>query len=218
VNKKKEIQSIPNASGLVVGILGRDGCGKSTFIEQLAPVLEPYFKGIDKFKKFPSVFYKEAIFKKKEPHDNSKPHFYAERGRLASFLKLNLVFAEFMLGYWLKVFPSKAKSRLILYDRYFIDVLADPRRYRIKGNRFWIKAMHYMLPKPDLWIILDLPSDVLVKRKQDLTYEMAERLRYPYLDLQKILRNAIVIDNEQELHKSVEVASKFILSHMHEKR
>ena len=51
VNKKKEIQSIPNASGLVVGILGRDGCGKSTFIEQLAPVLEPYFKGIDKFKK-----------------------------------------------------------------------------------------------------------------------------------------------------------------------
>ena len=215
MNKNKEIQSQLTASGLVIGILGRDGCGKSTFIEQLAPVMEPYFEGIDKFKKFPSVFYKEAIFKKKEPHDNSKPHFYSERGRLASFLKLNLVFAEFMLGYWLKIFPGKAKSRLILYDRYFIDVLADPLRYRIKGNRFWIKAMHYMLPKPDLWIILDLPSDVLVKRKQDLTYEMAEQLRYRYLDLQKILQNTIVINNEQELHKSVEVASKFILNHMH---
>jgi len=215
VNKNKEIQSLSTASGLVIGILGRDGCGKSTFIEQLAPVMEPYFEGIDKFKKFPSVFYKEAIFKKREPHDNSKPHFYSERGRFASFLKLNLVFAEFMLGYWLKIFPGKAKSRLILYDRYFIDVLADPLRYRIKGNRFWIKAMHYMLPKPDLWIILDLPSDVLVKRKQDLTYEMAEQLRYRYLDLQKILQNTIVINNEQELHKSVEVASKFILNHMH---
>ncbi len=49
----------------MVGILGRDGAGKSTFIDQLVPALEPYFEGIDKFKKFPAVFYKEAIFKKK---------------------------------------------------------------------------------------------------------------------------------------------------------
>lgn len=217
MSKCRNIKSLFNPSGLVVGILGRDGSGKSTFIEEIVPGLEPYFNGINKFKKFPSVFYKEAIFKKKEPHDNSKPHRYRERGQFASFLKLNLIFAEFMLGYWLKIFPSKAKSHLILYDRYFIDVLADPLRYRIKGNIFFIKAMHYLLPKPDCWIILDLPSDVLIKRKQELTYEMAEKLRYPYLNLQQFLQNSIVINNDQDLEKSVEEASKFILSYIPEK-
>jgi len=217
VGKYRNIQSIINPSGLVVGILGRDGSGKSTFIEQIVPSLEPYFNGIDKFKKFPSLFYKEAIFKKKGPYDNSKPHHYGQRGRFASFLKLNLIFVEFMLGYWLKVFPIKAKSHLILYDRYFIDVLADPLRYRIKGNRLFIKAFHHILPKPDLWIILDLPSDVLVQRKQELTYEMAEKLRYPYLNLQKLLQNTIVINNEQELYKTVNEASTFILNYMHKK-
>ena len=217
MSKFRNIQSIINPSGLVVGILGRDGSGKSAFIEQIVPALQPYFSGIDKFKKFPSVFYKEAIFKKKGPYDNSKPHHYGERGRFASFLKLNLIFAEFMFGYWLKIFPIKAKSHLVLYDRYFIDVLADPRRYRIKGNRFFIKAMHYILPKPDLWIILDLPSDVLIKRKRELTYEMAEKLRYPYLNLQKFLQNTIVINNDQELDKSVNEASEFILSYVHQR-
>jgi thymidylate kinase len=96
-------------------------------------------------------------------------------------------------------------------------VLADPLRYRIRGNSFFIKAFHYILPKPDLWIILDLPSDVLVQRKQELTYEMAEKLRYPYLNLQKFLQNTIVINNEQELFKSVNEASKFILNYMNKR-
>lgn len=215
VNKYEQIKSLFKPPGLVVGILGRDGSGKSTFIEELAPSLAPHFNGIEKFKKFPAIFYKTAIFKKKEPHDNSKPHRYKERGLFGSFLKLNLIFAEFMLGYWIKIFPGKADSRLILYDRYFIDVLADPLRYRIKGNRTFIKVMHYLLPKPDCWIIIDLPSEVLVKRKQELSYEMAEKLRYPYLNLQQFLQNTIVINNDQELKKTVEEASKFILSQIH---
>ncbi len=204
-------------SGLVVGILGRDGSGKSTFVNEMVDSLAPYFREINTFKKFPALFYKGEIFKKKEAYDFSKPHYHKERGRIASFIKLNIILIEFLFGYWLKIFPVKAKSHLVLYDRYFIDVLADPRRYRIKENKFFIKAFHYILPKPDIWIILDLPSDVLLQRKKELTYEMAEKLRYEYLNLHSFLPNSIVINNEEEIKNTVNKASTFILNYMHQR-
>jgi thymidylate kinase len=216
-DKLGALKRVIKPSGLVIGILGRDGCGKSTFVSEIASSLGTRFEGTTTFKKFPMLLYKGEIFKKKEPYDFSKPHFHKERGRIASFIKLNVLLLEFLFGYWLKIFPLKAKSQLVLCDRYFIDLLADPLRYRIKDNKFFIKLYHYLLPKPDLWIILDLPSEVLLKRKQELTYEMAEHLRYKYLNLQKLLPNCIVINNEQEIEKTVNNASAFIFNYMDQK-
>lgn len=204
-------------AGLVVGILGRDGSGKSTLADEIISSLGPYFNGTNTFKKFPSLLYKGEIFKKKEAYDFTKPHYHKQRDRFTSFLKLNLILIEFMFGYWLKVFPLKAKSHLVLYDRYFADLLADPHRYRIKGNQFIIKAFHYILPKPDMWIILDIPTNILLERKQELTYETSEKLRYKYLNLQQLLPNCFVLNNEEAINKTVNKASTFILKYMHQK-
>ena len=81
----------------------------------------------------------------------------------------------------------------------------------------YIKLMHYVLPKPDIWIILDLPTEILFKRKQELDYETAEELRYAYLDLHHLLSNSIVINNEGEIKDTVNTASSFILNYMHER-
>ena len=217
LDKVNLLKCVIKPSGLVVGLLGRDGSGKDTFINEMSGTVGACFNGTANFKKFPAIFYKGAIFNKNEGYHFSKPHNYVARGQLASFLKLNLIFIEFMFGYWLKVFPRKWKSELVFYNRYFIDVLADPLRYRIKGNRILIKAFHYILPKPDLWIILDLPTDVLFKRKQELTYEMSEKLRLEYLALQKMLPNSIVIDNGKELESTVNQAASFMLDYMNRK-
>ena len=217
-DKMRLLKSALKPSGLVVGILGRDGSGKSTFINEISESLGSFFRCTTCFKKMPSVFYKGAIFNKNEGYHISKPHQYKERGSLASFLKINLLFIEFMLGYWIKVFPFKAKSHLVLYDRYFVDVLADPLRYRIKGNKFFIKIIHRILPKPDLWIILDLPSEILLQRKQELNFEMAEKLRHEYLNLHSFLPNSIVINNKNDIRYTVKEASAFILNHIQQRR
>ncbi len=204
---------------MVVGILGRDGCGKSTFINEIvAGQLGRHFRKTATFKKMPAIFYKGAIFNKNEGYHFSKPHMYKERGRFASFLKLNLLLLDFLFGYWLKVFPLKLQAQLIFYDRYFVDVLADPLRYRIKGNELYIKFIHFILPKPDLWIILDLPTEVLLKRKQELNYEMAEKLRTKYLQLRSFLPNSIVINNEQEIENTVEQATLFIMDYLRKRK
>ena len=214
-DKLRRIKNLLKPSGLVVGILGRDGCGKSTFVSEISCTLGTNFQSTIAFKKFPDFFYKSKT--KKEVFETQKPHYYKKHDRISSFIKLNFLLAEFVLGYWFKIYPLKVKSHLVLFDRYFIDILADPLRYRIKLNRFFIKVFHYIIPQPDLWIIIDLPSDVLLKRKQELTFEMAEKLRYEYLNLHHFLPNSIVISNDQEINSTVAKASAFILNYMHKK-
>lgn len=200
--------------GLVIGVLGRDGVGKSAFVTELTRCFECVFEEVASFKRHPKVFYKSHIFKKSADYHFTKPHLYSERGLFASFLKVSLLFSEFIIGYWLKVFPFKRRASLILYDRYFIDLLADPLRYRIKGNKWLIRTMHRLLPKPDLWIVLDLPTNILLQRKQELTFDMSEKLRKEYLRLPQLLSNCEVIENEGMLSGTVQKATTLIISYM----
>src|SRR6266540_1979719 len=217
-DKLKIVKWAIKPSGLVVAVLGRDGSGKSTFINEMANSMRPYFSKTEKFHTFAGLLYRRGIFnRKKGTFSHSNPHNQKMRSSSTSFLKLNLFFAESLFGYWFKIFPRKARSHFILFDRCFIDVLADPVRYRIKANKVYIRVLYYLLPKPDILIILDLPSDVLFQRKQEMNYEMSEKLRHEYLNLHSFLSNSIVINNEGEIKDTINKASTFILNYMHEK-
>lgn len=212
--KINDVRNVFKPPGLVIGVLGRDGVGKSTFVTELTRCFECAFEEVTSFKRHPKVFYKSHIFKKSADYHFTKPHLYGERGLFASFFKVNLLFSEFLIGYWLKVFPFKRRASLILYDRYFIDLLADPLRYRIKGNKWLIRTMHRFLPKPDLWIVLDLPSSILLQRKQELTLDMSEKLRKEYLSLPQLVSNCKVIENEGMLSDTIQVATALIIRYM----
>ena len=215
VNKYRTIRSLINPSGLVVGVLGRDGAGKSTFIDEFGKSMQPYFFKTKRFHTFAGFVYKRGMFPKKiNTWNGTAPHQEKMRDPFTSFLKINLFFIESVLGFWFRVFPLKAKANLVLFDRSFIDVLADPVRYRINISKTYIKFLYFLTPKPDVWIIIDLPSDILIGRKQDLTYEMAEKLRYEYLHLQNILSNCIVINNENEVHDTITRASNFVFNYI----
>jgi len=223
--KLRMLKAAFKPSGIVVCVLGRDGSGKSTFVNEMINAMKPYFSKTEKFHTFSGLIYRRGIFqrnrreisKRKNSFTHSDPHNQKIRNLYTSFLKLNLFFTESLFGYWFKIFPRKVKSHFIVFDRCFIDVLADPIRYRIKTNKNYIKTLHYILPKPDIWIILDLPTDVLFTRKQELDYETAEKLRHAYLNLDRFLSNCIVINNEGEIKETVKKASTFILNYMHEK-
>ena len=47
-----------------------------------------------------------------------------------SLAKLVYWLMAYTVGYWLSVRPQLSRGRLVLFDRYLLDALADPRRYR----------------------------------------------------------------------------------------
>lgn len=212
-DKLRLTKRVIHPTGLVIGILGRDGVGKTTFSEGLIEALSPCFRKAVRFHLYPGL-----VLKHKANSDAfNEPHSHNSRSRATSFLKLNLFFLEYVLGYWIKIFPRKVRSNLVLFDRYFIDLLVDPLRYRNSGNEWIIKLFHYLIPKPDIWIVLDISSDALLKRKQEITYEMSESLRKGYLDAVAMLPNCIVINTEEALVDCVNKASETILVKMNER-
>ena len=58
------------------------------------------------------------------------PESRTPRGRLGTFAKLMMFFADYWLGYWMQIRPKLVRSTLVVSNRYFDDILVDPRRYR----------------------------------------------------------------------------------------
>ena len=78
--------------------------------------------------------------------------------------------------------------------------------------------MSFFIPKPDLWILLDAPPEVIQSRKQEVSFEETEMQRKAYLKLTKNFQNCIVIDASKPLTQVVIKTSKEILNHCAESK
>jgi len=101
----------------------------------------------------------------KNPHE--KPNY----GFVKSFLKLMFFLVDYNVGWFLKVFIRKRQSSLIIFDRYFDDLIVDPRRFRYGAGRKLAKIIRRFIPKPDLYIYLDVSENVVIGRKVEVTQE-----------------------------------------------
>jgi len=67
------------------------------------------------------------------------PHALPARGKLASLAKLGYFISDYVAGYVLRVWPLAIRSTLVLFDRYFHDLLVDPHRYRYGGSMLFAR-------------------------------------------------------------------------------
>lgn len=118
------------------------------------------------------------------------------------------------MGYWTKIYPQKIKSTFIIFDRYYHDILIDKKRYRNGTTDFWIKFIGHFIPKPDLWILLDAPADVIQNRKKEVTYEECVRQVEAYKMLFGELNNAFIINANQTPEKVIYDAESVIIQYL----
>ena len=90
-------------------------------------------------------------------------------------LKLLYYFADYWLGWLLRVWPAKVRSSLVVFDRHFEDILIDPRRYRFARAGVFARLLGRFVPRPDLTVVLDAPPEVLLARKTELPPEELAR-------------------------------------------
>jgi thymidylate kinase len=164
-------------TGLWVALLGPDGVGKSTLIDSIQA--QP--AGFRRF----GVFHWRpmAIGGHQQSGPTDQPHRQTPRPAVPSMLRTLMHFADYWVGYWTKVRPLVGRTGLVVFDRYFDDVLVDPVRYRYGGPRWWLRLLRGLTPRPDLMFILDAPEEVVLARKQECAPERMRVLRSRYLAL-----------------------------------
>jgi thymidylate kinase len=112
------------------------------------------------------------------------------------------------------IYPSLARSTLVLFDRYYHDLLVDARRYRYGGPLWLILLVSRLIPRPDLVILLDASPEVLYARKQDATFAEVSRQREAYLEVVKGLSHGHIVDASKPLDAVVAESEQIVLDHL----
>ena len=206
------LKRVAQPTGLHVVILGSDGSGKSSVIGRVLSELDPAFRRTFSFHLRPKFGLKET-----EDRPVVNPHEKAPRSTLASIFKVFYFWFDYMAGWLADVRPKTVRSTLVLFDRYFHDMQVDPKRYRYGGPMWLARFIGKIIPKPDLWILLDAPPEVLQERKQEVPFAETARQRDEYLKLVKDLKGGFIVDASQNLDSVVSDVNAIILKHMAER-
>jgi hypothetical protein len=85
---------------------------------------------------------------------------------------------DFVIGYWLVVYPRKAQTTLVIGERYFPDVMVHPQRYGFDVPRWLMRLAARLVPSPDLLVVLKDDPQVIYDRKTELPVQtIARQLR-----------------------------------------
>jgi thymidylate kinase len=195
---RRKIRRILHPTGLAVVLLGPDGIGKSSVIARLEVDFEPAFRRTKRFHLRPHFG--------KSPNGGTPvtdPHRQPARGMFSSIAKLCLWWFDYLFGYIVAVYPHLVRSTLVLFDRYYHDLLVDAKRYRY-GGPGWLGALVGNAP------------EIVRSRKRELSLAEAVRQREAYLELagRLPLNRVNVVDASLHLDEVAATVNGIILDHL----
>jgi thymidylate kinase len=193
-------------SGLLLAVMGVDGAGKSTLLAELGR------QAANCFRRQLSLHWHPTLRGGNPP--NTDPHGQPVRGSALSVVYLLMHLLDCWTAYALQVRPVLARSGLVLFDRYFHDVLVDPKRYRYGGPMAIARAICALCPKPHLVLALDASESIVRARKDEVSEEERSRQRQQYLALANRLPNPSVIDAGRPLIEVAAAANSVVVQHL----
>ena len=144
---------------LTICFLGPDGSGKSTIIEEL--------RNQNPFVNFHYFHLKPTVNKKS--HAIINPHSNPSYPAFVSYLKLIYLIFQYNVNWILNIWTIKLTPTIIIFDRYFDDIIADPKRYRYGGSLKAIKIARMFIPKPAITFVLVAKSEIIYSRKKEVS-------------------------------------------------
>ncbi|MBU0943577.1 MAG: hypothetical protein KJ804_10970 [Proteobacteria bacterium] len=182
---------VRGGGSISIAFLGPDGAGKTTILNALTARLQYVANRVD------VVHLKPVFFLKKRNASRgvvTEPHSKPKRSTFTSVLKLVLWITEA----WIDGTICRQKSfNVKIFDRYYDDILIDPQRYRYGAPLWIVKLGRFFIPKPDLYIVLIAPPDVIQLRKQEVSREETERQVRNYKLLAQKLGGVLVNSDNQ---------------------
>jgi thymidylate kinase len=191
---------------LKIVILGPDGAGKSSVIHGL-------IRRFDQAGRVVTMRYlkPDLVFSHRgEATVNAVPHGKPSRSALSSLAKILV----WLMEEWYANLIWDKKGTLLICDRYYHDLLVDPKRYRYGGPAWAAKLVGKLMPQPKLWILLDASAEVLQARKQEVTIDETARQRYAYSDFVRKQRKYVIVDASQSLGRVIADTQKAITENL----
>ncbi|MGC9157425.1 MAG: dTMP kinase [Terracidiphilus sp.] len=177
-------------------ILGPDGAGKSSVIEGLMKNLSRDGRVV----KIRHLKPRLLPLRRGEPVTIvTDPHGKPPRSALLSAAKILF----WLMEEWTEHLFHEKKGTLLLCDRYYHDLLIDPLRYRYGGPAWMARLVGGWMPRPDLWILLDAPVEVLQARKREVPFEESARQRQAYLTFIGRQRRHVIVDASRPLDQVI---------------
>lgn len=142
----------------------------------------------------------------------SDPHANKPRGIVTSTMKLGMLFWDWWSAHLTVLKHARSKNSIVISDRYYQDMLADPIRYRYGASLELAYYVFKFFPRPDKTIILVGSAEVIHKRKEEVTFNELTRQLVAYRDISQSLGvRATLIDVDQPLEEVVDEAWKSVL-------
>ncbi|SRR6266550_2624375 len=171
----------------IVVVLGADGAGKSTLIRAVVQQLTDSGRSV-------GLIHFRPWARPSSPVSNpytKQPHLL-----LVGIVKM---------VWWLTQYNAWALSTalrrdtpdLVLFDRSILDVMFDPRRYRLTEAFRRFDVMPFLVVKPRIVFLLNAPAAELQRRKAEVAWDEAERQSTAYAQLPNWKTNLVPLDGCQ---------------------
>lgn len=163
-------------TGFSIGFTGPDGSGKTTVIDLMIEQLGDVFRKAHVYYHFrPTLFGNlgevahSAGIKKEVDRNYSDPHRGGKTGVFSSLARLGYYSLDYLVGYFLKVKTQTRITRLVIFDRYYTDIICDSRRSRIYLNpKFLYRWGRLFIPSLDYNVLLTASTETILARKREL--------------------------------------------------
>ena len=118
-------------------------------------------------------------------------------------LKVGVLLVIWRLSFWGDIGKQRKQGKLVLFDRFYADLLNDPIRYRYGGSRVFASIVFKWMPKPDLIILLDAEAEVLYARKPEVEMGELKKIVSRYRDYIDNEKRGKLINSDQEVKKVI---------------
>lgn len=168
---------------------GVDGAGKTTILNEVKSVLEnDYGLKVVELRQRPSILpiLSSIKYGKKKAEQKTLevlPRSGSNTSRVSSYIRFFYYLSDYVFGQWIVYFRHTLRGHVLLYDRYYFDYIADPKRANIIVNKQFATFFYKLIIKPDVNIFLYASPEIILQRKQELDRAAISQLTENYKEV-----------------------------------